>query len=257
MELKSPILPLNKPKIGLWWCRLSDVSSGRQSLGNDFFLLTNPKSDLVEVEIAMFQGVACHFEHIFGLLAKPSRVRSIKRCFKGSHGTLNLFWPSGLAQNAIWTKSKKPWLTLLNVTLKSFSGSWPTENVTSFMSIKRRFKWSYGTYKSFSASWPSQNATLVRSWKRCFKWSELVFFLLTSPKREMGEVEKVCFKGAHVTLNSFSVSWPTQNATWVRSKKWCFKVSHGTQLILDVWTSPKCDMDGVEKTMFLGLEWHS
>jgi len=29
------------------------------------------------------------------------------------------------------------------------------------------------------------------------------------------------------------------------------------QLILDLWTSPKCDLNEIEKGMFQGLEWHS
>ena len=38
-----------------------------------YFLLTNTKCDLFEVEKAMFQGVACHFdcELIFSLLTSP------------------------------------------------------------------------------------------------------------------------------------------------------------------------------------------
>ena len=33
-----------------------------------FFHYASPKYDLSEVEKAMFQGLACHFELIFGLL---------------------------------------------------------------------------------------------------------------------------------------------------------------------------------------------
>jgi len=36
-----------------------------------FFLTTNPKCDLGEVEKAMFHVLACHFEIIFGLLTIP------------------------------------------------------------------------------------------------------------------------------------------------------------------------------------------
>jgi len=35
------------------------------------YLLTSPKCDLSEVEKAMFQGLAFHFELIFGLLTIP------------------------------------------------------------------------------------------------------------------------------------------------------------------------------------------
>ena len=67
---------------------------------------------------------------------------------------------------------------------------------------------------------------------------ELIFFPLTSPKSDSSKVEKAMFQGAHVTLNSYSASWLTQNATWVRLKKRCLKVSHGT-LISGLWNSPK------------------
>ena len=79
----------------------------------------------------------------------------------------------------------------------------------------------------------------------------------TSPKCDLGEVEKLifqviarywelisaswpaqnatwdrsrkrCFKGSRCTLNKFSASWTTQNATWVRSWKRCFKWSPDT-----------------------------
>jgi len=43
-----------------------------------------------------------------------------------------------------------------------------------------------------------------------FKWSPItgnfVFFSLTNPKCYLGEVKKRCLKGSHVTLNSFSAS---------------------------------------------------
>ena len=101
-----------------------------------FFLLTSPKWDLGEVEKANFQGVAWHFDLILDVLTKPNfDLREVekamfqglawhsqlildlwtsqkcdlkwkKRCFKVSNGIHNLFWAFGLAQNAIWMKSK-------------------------------------------------------------------------------------------------------------------------------------------------------
>ena len=70
VALKSHFLPLDKPKILLWLCRGIDVSSGRQSLGTHFLPLNQPKFDLCKVQKRMFQGVACHFELIFGHMAK-------------------------------------------------------------------------------------------------------------------------------------------------------------------------------------------
>jgi len=68
-----------------------------------------PKCDLVEVEKAMLQGLACQFELIFSVLTnrKCDLGEVEKTMFKVSHGTLNLFWTCGLAQNAISMKSKK------------------------------------------------------------------------------------------------------------------------------------------------------
>jgi len=39
---------------------------------------------------------------------------------------------------------------------------------------------------------------------------------------------KRCFKGSHVTLNSFSASWPFQYSTWLRSINQYFKEFHST-----------------------------
>jgi len=47
---------------------------------------------------------------------------------------------------------------------------------------------------------------------------ELIFSLLNIPKCDLGEVDKAMFQGSHVTLNSFSASWPSQNATSLRSR---------------------------------------
>ena len=57
---------------------------------------------------------------------------------------------------------------------------------------------------------------------------ELIFFPMTRKNATWVKSKKRCFKGSHVTLNSFSSFWPTQNTTWVRSINGCFKVSHGT-----------------------------
>jgi len=93
MALKINILPLDKPKTRLWWGRESDDSSGRQELSYIFFLLTSPKCDLGEVDKSMFQGLALHFQLIYGLLPIQNATwgGSRNRCFKCSHGTMTLF----------------------------------------------------------------------------------------------------------------------------------------------------------------------
>ena len=130
----SHFLPLGKPKFRLW-CQESDVLSGRQSLGTHFLPLTSPKCDLGNVEKAMFQMFSCHFEFIFGLLANPKCywVRSKKRCFKVSHGTLNLFWAPRIAQNAM----SRPAIVCLKVLchaslLEHSTEGWSTCHPTSF-----------------------------------------------------------------------------------------------------------------------------
>ena len=57
-----------------------------------------------EVKKAMFQGVACYFEFIFGLLTFPKCDfgEFEKAIIKVSNWILNLFSASGLAENAIW-----------------------------------------------------------------------------------------------------------------------------------------------------------
>jgi len=47
----------------------------------------------------------------------------------------------------------------------------------------------------------------------------LIYFLLTNPKSDLCEVEKAMFQRVAYHFESFSASWPTQSATWVRSKK--------------------------------------
>ena len=63
--LKSHFLPLDKPKIRLCWGRESDVSCGRQALGTNYFSSWPAQN--------------------------AKWVKSRKRCFKGSHVTLNSF----------------------------------------------------------------------------------------------------------------------------------------------------------------------
>jgi len=67
---------------------------------------------------------------------------------------------------------------------------------------------------------------------------ELIFGLLTIPKCDLGEVRKtmiqivewyfeVTFKGSQGTYNSFSASWPGENATFVKMIKRRFMCSNG------------------------------
>ena len=102
------------------------------------------------------------------------------------------------------------------------------QNKTLLSSRKRCSKWSPGPENTFSFSWTEQNATWVRSRKRCFRGShvtlKLIFGFCTIPKCDLGEVGKA-MPG---TRNSFSVSWPPQNAAYVSSRKRNFKWLQGT-----------------------------
>jgi len=44
----------------------------------------------------------------------------------------------------------------------------------------------------------------------------IIYFLLTNPKCDLCEVEKAMFQRVAYYFESFSASWQTQNATWVR-----------------------------------------
>jgi len=45
------------------------------------------------------------------------------------------------------------------------------------------------------------------------------FLPLDQPKMRLGWVEKAMFQGLNFILNTFSACWPSENATWVRSRK--------------------------------------
>jgi len=70
---------------------------------------------------------------------------------------------------------------------------------------------------------------------------ELNFCLFISSKSDLDEVDKRWLKFSHRTLNSFSVSWPAQNATCVRIETRCFKEFEiwplNFQADLELWTS--------------------
>ena len=88
--------------------------------------------------------------------------------------------------------------------------------------------------------------------------SELVFFSWPTQNANWVKSRKWCFKGSHDTLNSFSASWPYQNATWVRSKKPCFKDPHGTLNLFSasglaengIWWSRKSDDSSCQMSLW-------
>ena len=114
-----------------------------------FLPLTSPKCVLRKDEKATIHGFACHFELILGLLANPKCDLSEfeKAMFQG------LAWYSQLILG-LWNSPKcyldeveKAMIEFFECHLKSFYVSWPTEIANLFMSTKRRFKWQNGTWK--------------------------------------------------------------------------------------------------------------
>ena len=60
------------------------------------------------------------------------------------------------------------------------------------------------------------------------------FLPLVQPKMRIGWSRKSVISEGRISQNSFSASWPTQNATWLRSRE-RFKRAHGTRKLF--WTS--------------------
>jgi len=169
MAHKSYFLHLHKPKNRLWWRREIDVSSDRQALKTKLLPLTNPKCDL-KLKKRCFNGSHVFWTHFRPLDQPKMRLGEVdKRCFKVSHGTLNLFWTCGLAQNASKINSKKRCFQASNCILNLFSTSGLPEN---------GIRW---RRKSGDLSNRHSLGTL--------------FFLLTNPKCNLGDVEKVKYQG--------------------------------------------------------------
>jgi len=56
---------------------------------------------------------------------------------------------------------------------------------------------------------------------------ELIFFLLTSPKCDLAQVEKAMFRGVASQFELIFDLLTIPNATWVSPKKRCFKTPKG------------------------------
>ena len=68
-------LPLEQPKMQVWWIQKGDFSSSCKALRTHFLLLDQPKMRFIEVEKAMFQVVEWHFEVIFYFLTVSLSTR--------------------------------------------------------------------------------------------------------------------------------------------------------------------------------------
>ena len=154
---------------------------------NRWLKWSNLKCDLV-VEKAMLQRVAYYFESFSASWPTQNStcVRSKKWCFKGSHGTPNLFWTSGVAQNAIWMKSKKQWFKL------------------------SKSLWIHYLHLDQPKMWLFQiNKALIQ----VFEWHlRVIFFLLKSPKFDFRTVEKAMFQV--VTRPCELISFLLTNPKW-------------------------------------------
>lgn len=89
---------------------------------------------------------------------------------------------------------------------------------------------STGTAKSFSAFCPAQNSTWSRSRNLCFNgspWPANTFSAFWPSKMRLGRSRESDVSNGRVVLRNNIVFRPSQNATWVRSKKGSFKGSTG------------------------------
>ena len=109
----------------------------------------------------------------------------------------------------------------------------PFQNASLLKSIKRYFNGPHGTYNQFSAPGQDENATCVVI-KATFlggcKELRAHFLPLYQPKMRFRWSRKSDVSSCrmslwslfllldHVTLNSFSASWQSQNATFLRSR---------------------------------------
>jgi hypothetical protein len=66
---------------------------------------------------------------------------------------------------------------------------------------------------------------------------------------------KRCIKGPRGPANSFSASWPAENATGEVEKVTFQWFSGPCELIFSLMAGPKCYLGEVEKAMFVGVAW--
>ena len=126
------------------------VSRARMAIWTHFRPPDHPKMRLGWGREAMFQGLACHFELIFGLLniSQYNLGEVEKAMFQGLDWHSQLIFGLWTSRKCNLMNSKKRWFKLFEVIFCFLTN----QNFYFFKSIKRRFKWSNGTYKTFSIS---------------------------------------------------------------------------------------------------------
>ena len=131
---------------------------------------------------AMFQGLACHFEPFFGLLAIP-------KC--------DLFdVEKSMFQGLAWHFYPIYILT----SPKFYFGE---IKKATFEVVARHLELNFFLLNSPKCDLGEVEKAMYQGLACDF---ELIFGLLTIPKCVLAEVEKAIFKASHVTLNSFSAS---------------------------------------------------
>ena len=141
----------------LGWRLETNVSRARMAPELIFGLVTITKCYLDEVEKALFQEVDRYCEFIFCLFRIPkcNFCQVKKAMFQEVEWFFVLFFVSLPSQSATCLKSIKRFFKWSNGTLKAFSASFQAQNAT-LRSRKRRFKCYHDLLKSFSFSWPAQ-----------------------------------------------------------------------------------------------------
>ena len=199
MALKSHFLPLDKPKRRLWSLpKESDVSSSRKALGTHFIPIDQPKIRLGwSRERGMFQGLPFHFELIFGLLtiAKCEFVEVENSMFKGS---LDFFRPLDQLKMRLGSRKK-----------------------ATFLVVARQWELIFCVMNSPKCDFHEVEKAMIQVF-------EVIFCFLATPKFDFVEVEKAMVQVTPCTGNPYPSYWTRQNVTWGMSRRRCFKGSHVT-----------------------------
>jgi len=109
MALKSHYLPLDKPKNSTLVRSRKRCFKWSPGIVNTISPLTSPKCDFGEVEEAMFQGLLCYLDLIFGLLTIPkcNLVDVEKALLLGLARHFQIFSETGTAEHVNWVNYKK------------------------------------------------------------------------------------------------------------------------------------------------------
>ena len=192
-----------------------------------FCLSTSTKCDFVEVEKAMFQVVECHLNVFFYFLTMSRRTpfRPL------DHTKIRLYW----CREAIF--------------------QWPAWHIQPIFGpwTRRKCYLREVTKAAFLSGCKEMRAHFLPLYqpKMRFRWS---------PKRDVSgcrmSLWSLLLLPDHVTLNSFSASWPTQNATLLRSRSDVSRARMELTTNYQPLDLPKSELDEFNKACFLVVIRH-